>query len=81
MSTGGTLVGPASLSTTTLADLGTAKTIEARKNWSTFVGGHGDPDLIDERIEQLQEEIQQTDSLKECEAIQRRINRSTALAY
>lgn len=78
LSVGGTLVGPASgksLKSTSLVDLGTVGTVEAKKNWSTFVGGHGDPDLIEERISQLKEEIKQTDNLKECESIQRRVNR------
>jgi chaperonin GroEL len=48
---------------------------EAKKAWATFVGGAGDPDLIEERIEQLKTEIEQTESIKECEAIQRRVNR------
>ena len=64
-----------SLKSVRLLDMGTVATIEAKKNWSTFVGGHGDPDLIEERISQLKEEIKQTDSLKECESIQRRVNR------
>ncbi len=78
MSVGGTLVGPANgvtLKNTKLTDMGQAYTVEAKKNWATFVGGHGDPDKIEERINQLKEEITQTDNLKECEAIQRRINR------
>lgn len=78
MSVGGTLVGPANgvtLKNTKLTDFGQAFTIEAKKNWATFVGGHGDPDLIEERIKQLKEEIVQTNDLKECDSIQRRINR------
>lgn len=78
LSVGATLVGPAggtTLKSTKLSDLGMAKTIESRKGWSTFVGGHGDPDDIEDRINQLKEEIKQTESLKECESIQRRVNR------
>ena len=74
LSTGATLIS-SSLKNTRLTDLGTVATIESKKNWSTFVGGHGDPDAIEERISQLKEEIQQTESLKECESIQRRVNR------
>ena len=55
--------------------MGTVKVCEAKKNWATFVGGAGDPSVLEERIEQLKAEIQQTDSLKECEAIQARVNR------
>lgn len=78
LSTGATFIGPANgvtLTNTKLSDLGTCATIEAKKNWSTFVGGKGDGDAIEQRIEELKEEIKQTPSMKECEAIQRRINR------
>ena len=77
-SIGATVLGPAgkqSLSKVDISHLGTVKVCEAKKNWSTFVGGSGDPDLIEERIEQLKAEIEQTDSLKECERIQTRVNR------
>ena len=77
-SVGATVLGPAgkqSLAKTDISHLGTVKVCEAKKSWATFVGGAGDPDVIEERIEQLKTEIEQTDSLKECEAIQRRVNR------
>lgn len=78
MSTGATFVGPSSgisLQNAKLSHLGTVATVEAKKNWSTFVGGHGDPDAIEEKISQLKEMVKQEDNLKEAEAIQRRINR------
>jgi chaperonin GroEL len=78
LSVGGVLMGPAhgtTLKGTKLTDLGQAYSIEAKKNWCTFVGGHGDPDVIEERINNLKEEILQTDDMKECDSIQRRINR------
>ena len=78
LSTGATFVGPANgvtLTNTKLSDLGSCATIEAKKGWSTFVGGKGDSVAIEERIQQLTEEIRQTESIKECESIQRRINR------
>jgi len=78
LSIGAKLIGPSSggsLKNARLSDLGTVATIEAKKNWATFVGGHGDPDTIEERIGQLKEEIKQTENLKECESIQRRVNR------
>lgn len=56
-----------------LADLGTAKTIESTKNSTTVVGGKCDFDLVDQRIETLKEQIQNTDSIQECERIQGRI--------
>lgn len=77
-SVGATVLGPAgkqSLSKVDISHLGTVKVCEAKKNWATFVGGAGDPDILDEKIEQLKTEIQQTDSLKECERIQTRVNR------
>ena len=77
-SVGATVLGPAGKQSLTKADishLGTVKVCEAKKAWATFVGGAGDPDVIEERIEQLKTEIEQTESIKECEAIQRRVNR------
>lgn len=77
-SVGATVLGPAgkqALSKVDISHLGTVKVCEAKKNWATFVGGSGDPGVLEERIEQLKAEIQQTDSLKECEAIQARVNR------
>jgi chaperonin GroEL len=78
MSVGATVLGPASkqsLSKVDISHLGTVKVCEAKKNWSTFVGGSGDPSCLEERVEQLKAEIKQTDSIKECERIQTRINR------
>lgn len=77
-SVGATVLGPAgkqSLTKVDISHLGTVKVCEAKKTWATFVGGSGDPDVIEQRIEQLKAEIAQTESLKECEAIQRRVNR------
>ena len=77
-SVGATVLGPAGkhpLSKVDISHLGTVKVCEAKKNWATFVGGTGNPTVLEERIEQLKAEIQQTDSLKECEAIQTRVNR------
>ena len=77
-SVGATVLGPSgkqSLSKVDVSHLGTVKVCEAKKNWATFVGGVGDASVIEERIEQLKEEIKQTDNLKECEAIQGRVNR------
>lgn len=77
-SVGATVLGPVgkqSISKVDVSHLGTVKVCEAKKNWATFVGGSGDPSILEERIEQLKAEIQQTDSLKECERIQTRVNR------
>ena len=58
-----------------LKDLGSAKTIESNKNWTTIVGGNGDPDSISVKIESLREEFKITEDMTECEKIQERITR------
>ncbi len=58
-----------------LKDLGTVRTIEAIKNSTTFVGGSGDWDEVEKRIETLKNEIEQTDDMEEAERIQERITR------
>jgi chaperonin GroEL len=58
-----------------LTDLGGVKHVESLKNWSTFVGGKGRPELIEERIESLKAEIAQTDDINDCGRIQDRITR------
>jgi chaperonin GroEL len=58
-----------------LENLGVAKTVESLKNMTTIVGGKGDFEAIDNRIESLKEVILQTDSMHECEKIQERITR------
>ncbi len=58
-----------------LTDLGTSKTIEITKGWTTVVDGNGDAGQITDRIEVLKTEIDQTDNLHECERIQERITR------
>ena len=58
-----------------LEHLGTAKTIESLKNLTTIVGGKGDHEVVEDRIESLKELIIQTDSVYECEKVQERITR------
>jgi chaperonin GroEL len=58
-----------------LEHLGTAKSLTSKKNWTTIVDGGGDWDEIEQRIESLKAEIEQTDDIHECEKIQRRITR------
>jgi chaperonin GroEL len=58
-----------------ISDLGIVKSFESLKSWSTFVGGKGDLDQIEKRIETLKNEINQTDDLDECRRIQDRITR------
>jgi chaperonin GroEL len=59
-------------------DLGSVKSVESLKNWTTFVGGKGKVDDITERIESLKNEISQTDDMDECKRIQDRITRLAA---
>jgi len=58
-----------------LGHFGQSKSLSISKGWTTIVGGKGKQDEIDKQIETLKTEIQQTDSLKECERIQERVTR------
>lgn len=58
-----------------LTDLGSAKTVESNKLWTTIVGGEGDPEAISSRIESLREEFKITEDMAECEKLQERITR------
>jgi len=58
-----------------LQHLGSCKKVEILKNLSTFVGGKGDYQEVDRRIENLKVELAQTESLRECERIQERVTR------
>jgi len=55
--------------------LGRAKTIESGKYNTTIVGGLGNQDEIDKRIDVLKAELAGTEDLRECEKIQERITR------
>ena len=63
------------LSDVKMNDFGTCKSVEILKNRTTFVGGIGNNDRIQERIEMLKELVKQTDDIIECEKIQQRITR------
>ncbi len=58
-----------------LIHFGQSKSVSLNKGWTTIVGGTGNHEEIDKRIEALKVEIKATDSLKECERIQERITR------
>jgi len=58
-----------------LVHFGQSKSVSINKGWTTLVGGKGDHEQIDKKIEALKVEIQNTDSLQECERIQERITR------
>jgi chaperonin GroEL len=59
----------------TLKHLGQAKKIYIDKNFSTIVGGKGDPDLVDQKIETLKAELKQTEGLVPQQMVQDRITR------
>mgnify|MGYP003111897450 CR=1 FL=1 len=78
LSTGGTFITRESeikLNKIELEHLGTAKFIESTKYQTTIVGGTCDVEEIDNKIESLKEEIEQTEDLEMCEVIQNRIAR------
>jgi chaperonin GroEL len=56
-----------------LCDLGIVKSVEVTKGGTTFVGGNGDFDEIEKRIENLKVEVAQTDNLHEAERLQERV--------
>jgi len=78
ISVGAVLITPESgvkLKDVKLQHLGTAKTIMATNSITTIVGGNGDNEEIEKRIETLKEQIEQTESLHDCGVIQERITR------
>ena len=58
-----------------MVDLGTSKTIDVVKNFTTIIGGNGDLDEVEQKIENLKIELEHTDSLYECEKSHERITR------
>jgi chaperonin GroEL len=58
-----------------LNHFGKAKTIESSKSFTTIVGGKGDINETEKRIDLLKAEIKETESLHDCEKIQERITR------
>jgi chaperonin GroEL len=68
-------VEPKELQAVELKDLGQSKKIEATKSQTTIVGGSGEGTAIDERVEGLKAELDQTEDMRECERIQARISR------
>lgn len=55
--------------------LGTVKTVESLKNWTTIVGGGGNYSEVEKQIDSLKTEISNTQDMRECERIQERITR------
>jgi len=58
-----------------LNHLGQCQRINVLKSWTTIIGGRGDENGVEERIEAIKTEIQQTDDLHECSRLQERITR------
>ena len=58
-----------------LTHFGEVKKIEVSKNFTTMLGGSGDIEKIEKRIDQLKAMMEDTESLAECENIQERMTR------
>lgn len=58
-----------------LIDFGNSQKIEVSSYQTTIVGGAGDPDLLEARVESLKERLIQEEDLHTCEKIQERIAR------
>jgi chaperonin GroEL len=58
-----------------LSDLGTAKTVESSKFFTTIVGGNQDDNAVEKRIASLKQDIEQEESISQCEKIQERVTR------
>jgi len=58
-----------------LIDFGTASRIDITRHQTTIVGGEGDTDLIDRRVDDLKADLIEEENLHECEKIQDRIAR------
>jgi len=58
-----------------LNDFGRCKVAEITRTTSTLVGGNGDHQKLDERIQWLEERIENTEDLAECDKVQERITK------
>ncbi len=56
-------------------DLGVCKTVEISKYGTIFVGGGGDPDTMFQRIEDLNQQVKEAETLIDAEQIQERVSR------
>tara|TARA_B100001564_G_scaffold243906_1_gene206744 strand:- start:6793 stop:8361 length:1569 start_codon:yes stop_codon:yes gene_type:complete len=63
------------LSDVSLTDFGKAASVEITKNTTTIVDGEGDYEQVDETIERIKVEIQQTDDIHEAGRLQDRVTR------
>jgi chaperonin GroEL len=58
-----------------LPDLGSSSKIEISRNLTTIMGGKGDVDEIEKRVETLKAQLSDTENLHECERLQDRITK------
>ena len=63
------------LTDVSLSDFGKAASVEITKNTTTVVDGEGDYEKVDETIERINVEIQQTDDIHEASRLQERVTR------
>jgi chaperonin GroEL len=78
LSTGATFITRANgkrLRDVKLVDFGSASRIDVTRIQTTVIGGKGDPDLSDNRINSLKAELENEENLTVCEKIQDRIAR------
>ena len=78
LSTGATFISRSNqkrLKDTKLTHLGTCQRIEITKYQTTLVGGECEPSALDNRIEQLKEDLRQEENMSACNMIQSRIAR------
>ena len=64
-----------SLTDVSLTDFGKAASVEITKNTTTVVDGEGDYEKVDETIEKIKVEIQQTEDIHEAGRLQDRVTR------
>jgi len=58
-----------------LSDFGQCKSVDITKLLTTLMGGKGDFEVLNKRIDRLKGELTATEDLRECEKIQQRISR------
>ena len=64
-----------SLTDVSLVDFGKAASVEITKNTTTVVDGEGDYEKVDETIERIKVDIQQTEDIHEATRLQERVTR------
>jgi chaperonin GroEL len=80
-STGATLISRetgVSLREVKLEHFGTAKHVESSKFETTFIGGTGDPEVIEKKIAEISSEIENIDDINLCHTLQERLSRLAA---